>query len=487
MTVRAGSRLALLEGGPHGAVARVDNGRNHLGASAPSYDKSTAFSSNSKGDGVRITSTPFDRDEVIAISAGALGFLADWVTVLVISRLLGAHDFGDFRIGQSFAFFCAAVVLLGGDRAGPRVLATPLDQGLLSHAWEYLRFYGLLGVALSCGIIAAVWTTLWVVTGVADPEAYHAVAIMSLAVPIMALGALAGRTLQTVGQTFRAAMPWRVGAPMLLLAMLGLWGFVTSGIDLQAVLWLAVLTITLIAGAQWIMVRRHALTRVEFAPAVRTPRTWLKISLPMMGAFLVTLALAQSDLYFLEWMGTETSVGHYAAAAATAHLVVPIQTSIVAVFAPLVGREIEGGPGHGDGAFARGQRVMVLTLVPVALVLMLAATPVMSVFGQDFQDAALSLQLLTMGNTAWAMAALSVMWLQYTGRGMVVVLITAAALVVDSVLNLVLIPPFGMTGAAAGTVATSVGAALAVWVARQRRSPARTPADEPPRVSPRQE
>jgi O-antigen/teichoic acid export membrane protein len=259
-----------------------------------------------------------------------------------------------------------------------------------------------------------------------------------------------------------------VGAPLLLLAALLLGQFITEQVNLHEVLWLAFFTILIITLVQWVMVRRHALTVVAFASEARKPRTWLTLSVPMMGVFLVTLGLGQSDLYFLEWLGDEQAVGHYAAAITTAHFILPIQTSIIALYAPLVAREIKSGSVQTNAAFLYGQRVMTLALAPVVLGLALAATPVMGFFGSDYQDAALVLRLLAVGNGAWALAALSALWLQYAGRGMTVMRITAITLLADSLLNALLIPQLGMLGAAASSTATSIGAAIATaWLARR--------------------
>jgi O-antigen/teichoic acid export membrane protein len=51
-----------------------------------------------------------------------------------------------------------------------------------------------------------------------------------------------------------------------------------------------------------------------------------------------------------------------------------------------------------------------------------------------------------------------------------VLAISAATLVVDSALNLVLIPRYGMEGAAGGTALTLTAAALAVVVTHRRAS-----------------
>ena len=92
--------------------------------------------------------------------------------------------------------------------------------------------------------------------------------------------------------------------------------------------------------------------------------------------------------------------------------------------------------------------------VPVAVALGLAARPGLSLFGPGYPAADTVLVYLLVGNVTWAAAALSILWLQYTRRGTVIIAITAATLVVDSALNVLLIPRFGMNGAAAGTAVT---------------------------------
>ncbi|HSR53466.1 MAG TPA: oligosaccharide flippase family protein [Acidobacteriota bacterium] len=418
---------------------------------------------------MRSVSALLKRDEFLAVSAAILGFAADYLLNVALSRMLQAHEFGDFRVAQAFAFFCASLVLLGGDRAAPRMLAKPLDRAEFGVAWEYLRFYGLVGLGFSVLIIGVVWWSGYLYHDSWHIGTHHAVAIMALAIPLMAAGALAGRILQTVGRTFQAAMPWKVGAPLLFLLALLLVQLATGQVGLHAVLWLACLTIAVIALAQWALVRHNALKRVEFASGLRAGREWLVVSIPMMGVFLVTVGLAQSDLFFLEWFGVEREVGHYAAAVTTAHFIILIQVSIVAVYAPLVARDIRSDSSVATGAaLSKGHRVIALALAPVVLAFVVGAVPIMNVFGTEFQNAAPALRWLAIGNGVWAMAALSALWLQYQKRGLTVMRITIATLVVDSLLNVALIPSYGMLGAAASSAATSAGsAALLIWIARR--------------------
>jgi O-antigen/teichoic acid export membrane protein len=377
--------------------------------------------------------------------------------------MLQVHDFGDYRVARAFAIFFGALVLLGGDRAAPRMFAEPLDRSEFSLVWEYLRFYGLLGVLVSAVVIGIVWVSGYFYSHEWDPHVHHAITIMALSIPFQAAGALAGRTLQSAGRTFLAAMPWRVGAPVLFIAALVAVNFSVGHVDLKAALWLAVLIIVGVTAAQWAMVLRYALRVVAFDSSQRAPRAWLGVSVPMMGVFLVTIGLSESDLYFLEWLAPERSVGHYAAAITTAHFVPMIQTAIVALYAPLIARELRSGTVQDNKALASGQRIMLLALAPVVVGFVLIAEPVMGIFGESYKDAAPALRLLALGNGAWALAALSALWLQYQKRGLTVVRVTVLTLIVDSILNLLLIPKYGMIGAAGSSAATSIGATIAMF------------------------
>jgi O-antigen/teichoic acid export membrane protein len=111
-------------------------------------------------------------------------------------------------------------------------------------------------------------------------------------------------------------------------------------------------------------------------------------------------------------------------------------------------------------------------LLPAALLLVLFGQPLLGLFGPEYRIGHGVLLFLTVGYFAWAAAALSALWLQYTGRAAAVLTISISTLVVDSALNLLLIPRYGMAAAAAGTALTLTAGAAAI-VAVHRWSPVR--------------
>jgi len=408
------------------------------------------------------------RGGLALVALGLGGFAADYGYNVGLSRLLSTHEYGDYKVAHAFAVFFGTLVLLGGDRAAPKALAGPLERGELVQAWEYLRFYLRLSIALSVVVIAVTWSASFLHVGTKDPLHHHALAWLVVSVPLLAAGALTSRTLQSARRPVLAALPWRVGLPVLLLVAIVLLARAVESVSLWQILVLAVGVVLVVAGGQWLLVRRVALPELKRDPRASEPRRWLATSVPMMGFFLVTLTLAQSDLYFLEILGDEREVGLYAAAQTTAHFLVLIQTTVVGLVAPLVSTAIESG-GRGERETHRqAQRMMLTGLLPAAVLVALAGRPILSLFGPGYPQALTVLHLLLVGNFVWATAAIAGLWLQFTGRGPLMVVIAVATLAVDSVLNVLLIPDYGMGGAALGTAITLSLAGLTVLVARHR-------------------
>jgi len=364
-----------------------------------------------------------------AVSVG--GFTTDYLFNLGLARLLSPHDYGDFKVAFSFALFFGMAVLLGGDRAAPMVLAPSIEQGERRRVGEYLRFYLGNALLLSAVLAAVVWTVSWLHVGSNDPLHHHPLAWVVLVVPLNAAAAMVSRTLQSAQRPALAVLPWRIALPALQLALLSLWAALRGSVRLLEAVAIATLVTALLTAVQWLWVRRLGLVEVAAGRDEGRPGEWLRASLPMMGTFLVALALNQSDVYFLELLGDEVEVGKYAAAATAAHLVLLVQTTVIGLVAPIAKQAIDRGGAEAAATYRRSQGLLVKLALPVALLLVAAADPVLALFGADYRSADAVLRWLTIGYLAWACAAVPNLWLQYQGLPRRVLAVSLTTLVVD--------------------------------------------------------
>jgi len=393
------------------------------------------------------------------------GYLVDYGFNLGLTRLLTPHDYGDYKVAFSFAFFLGMAVLLGGDRAAPMILSPAIEQGRPRKVWEYLRFYFMTAVLLGGVAILVTWGLSALHVGRNATGSHHALAWAVVAVPLNAAGAMVSRTLQSAHRPIRASLPWRVGLPLLQLALFAAVVAWRGRLSVHEAVSIGMLAAAGLTCWQWRDIHRLGLIEVRRDPAPGETRAWLKASLPMMGTFLVALALNQSDLFFLEILADETDVGHYAAAAMAAHFVPLVQVAIVGLIAPLVRPALDKGTEASRTLFRQGLTLILASALPVAAVLVFFAEPILGLFGPTYRDSVGALIALVLGNVVWALAALSSLWLQYQRRAIAVLVVSVATLALDSLLNLLLIPRYGMDGAAASTAMTlSFAAAAIVWI-----------------------
>jgi len=231
----------------------------------------------------------------------------------------------------------------------------------------------------------------------------------------------------------------------------------------------AVAVALLIAGGwQWLWARQLGLIRPSRSGGRFPLAATLRVSVPMVLVVLVGIAMSQIDLFMLEALGDEAGVGHYAAGASTAHVVIVPQLTITALFAPLIAPALEAGPDAARRLFWKAQRAIVMVVVPVTAGLLLFGGALLSLFGEPFLNALTALQILAVAYLCWSLGALSSTWLQYSGRGATIAAISAVALSINVVANYVLIQRDGINGAATATALAMACAAGAMLLAHVR-------------------
>ena len=401
------------------------------------------------------------------------GFLADYAFNLTLSRVFVPHEYGDFKVAYAFAFTCSVIVLLGGDRAAPKFLSTALVTGDNRVVWEYIWFYLRIALVLSAAIVILTTIATVLHIGRADPEHHHPLFHISFTIPLIAIVALLSRVLQAAKRLGAAVLPVRIGLPVLQMVLVVTASFFMETVTLLVVIVLAAAAVVVVGIWQWRRVKALHLVSIERHPELLDQKEALAVSVPMMAAMLVALALTQMDLFMYETLGDEHEVGHFAAAATTAHLVILAQVTVVGLFAPLVAPAMEAGLQAARDLFWHAQRLIVFSSIPLAAGLIYFGGDLLRLFGEGFDDATTALQILTIGYLVSALAALSSVWLQYSGKGQAVVAISIAALLIDAVCNYLWIPTHGLSGAASATACAMSVAAVATWIVIYRHAEAR--------------
>ncbi|WP_370278996.1 oligosaccharide flippase family protein [Pontibacterium sp.] len=407
----------------------------------------------------------FKKGSLILFLGVFVGFLADYLFNLTLSNTLSSHEYGDYKVAYAFAALASVLILLGGDRVAPRILSAPLSRGDNRCVWEFLRFYLLIAAGLSLAVIICTAIGGYLHLSSTDLEDHHPLLMMSFVLPLIAVGALLSRVLQSAKLLALSNLPWRIALPLLKIVLIGAIWALFAKVELWQVIASGATAVCVIIGWQWYKLRQLDLVTIQRAPETSGGQHWLKLSVPMMLAMLITLGLNQIDLFMLELLAQEHDVGHFAAAATTAHMLPVAQVTVAGLFLPLIAPAMEQGEHTARTLFWRGQKLITLVIVTLTLFLIVAGQWLLSFFGEDFLQAQQALIYLISGYAVWALAAFSSTWLQYSHRGTYVVVIGCLTLSIDALCNLWLIPRYSINGAAIATLIAMSLAALMTWAA----------------------
>src|SRR4029079_1297757 len=153
---------------------------------------------------------------------------------------------------------------------------------------------------------------------------------------------------------------------------------------------------------------------------------------------------------------TQSELGVYAACVRVALAMVLFLTAVSYVFSPFVAdRDAVGDTEKLDGLFKSITRWTVAGTIPLLLLMLLAPAAILRLFGgSDFTSGTTALRILVIGqaiNVSVGAAGFVLIMAGRTGWDLTVYAVSAA---LDLVLSLILVPKFGINGAAAAQAIT---------------------------------
>jgi O-antigen/teichoic acid export membrane protein len=197
-------------------------------------------------------------------------------------------------------------------------------------------------------------------------------------------------------------------------------------------------------------------------------RVMLAYGIPLVPAALAMWALALIDRLMLRHLGSLAEVGQYAVANRVASLLLLVVTAFALAFGPYIFSIYSEDPEMEKAVRAKALTYFAVVLLLVALVLTLYAREALELVTPGYDRAYKAVGPLCLGTIAFGISSVVGSGISFARRTHWLPLIAGAAAVVNVGLNLVLIPPYGMVGAAvAAAVAYSVLAVLQHLVAQR--------------------
>jgi O-antigen/teichoic acid export membrane protein len=301
--------------------------------------------------------------------------------------------------------------------------------------------------ATSCSILIF-FSAEWIGTSLlSKPAIVEPLRIMTLAVPPMSLLLLYGEMLKGLQKIEAATFVQLVGTPLIggLSCTAMVLVFRTLSLNLAAVVYvLSSIIVALISISLWEL----SIPKVK---SIKTDsnRVLLKRTAPFLGISLINLALNSLDVLMLGLWSDAQSVAIYGVATRMASLTTFFLSGVNVVVAPKFSILYEKGQYDELAQLScQSSRLSIALTLPFLLPLLVFPRFFLSLFGHEYVEGAIILVILVLGQVVNVLTGAVGYLLMMTGNEKALQFNLIFITIFNILMNVILIPKFGIVGAA---------------------------------------
>ncbi|MGD1864478.1 MAG: oligosaccharide flippase family protein [Phormidesmis sp.] len=376
-----------------------------------------------------------------------------FVTSVVLARLLGKAGFGTYTYVVSWAYLLAIPATLGFEGLVGREISIYQAKLSWSHISGLLRWANILTIFSSLAIATTAAAIAFSSADGGDPHLLLCFLLVMLALPMMALRNIRRGSMRGLDRIVLGLFPEMLVAPALILVLVAL-----SAVWLQddfTASW-AVGIYVLATGVTLALSMTQLERILPFNVQTALPRyariDWLTRALPFMFLESVNVINARADLLMLGQLNGVEATGIYVPVNRGAQLIVfvlmafsgPLSPTIASLYATGKQQELQQ-------LLLKAARVCLLVSAIATTALLIFGRQYLLVFGPGFDTGLEALRVLCIGKVLYVFVGLAPMVLSMTGHARLTAITGLVSVLINIALNLVLIPRYGVTGAAIAT------------------------------------
>ena len=392
-----------------------------------------------------------------ALSARVVATGLGLVTSIIIARVYGAEVMGIVSVIQAFLSLATIFTVFGTDTSILRLIPEHLVNYSPTSAFKIYRKIQLMVIVVSL-IVCTLF--FWGSDLIADKiffkphlSFYFSIAsVFMVFISLRILNTQAVRGLRLI-RAFSLMLILPQGFNLLLLICLGLLWPVR---DVPVYALLIGFSMTGIMG--WIIMEYSFRKKLHPDDRVQpmSGREILSISLPMLMAATMAFVIGQTGIIMLGMFRSETEVGYYAIAVKLATMTSFILSAVNSMVGPKFSELFHSNKFEELFYVAKKSAKLIFwTTTPILLGFVFLGKPVLKIaFGQEFIVAYPALLLLVLGQFVNSISGATGLFMNMTGHQHVFRNIVFIAAGINIGINLLLIPKYGIYGAATAAMAS---------------------------------
>ncbi len=399
-----------------------------------------------------------------SFSVKIIALFIGFVLQVVVARSLGVHHFGVYAYCFAWINLFSFVAIFGFNRVILRFLPVYLQNKEYGLSFGLLKRSLAIVAAASLFICVSFYIFITINLVHAKEEIIATMSVAILLLPMLGLSALYEAGLYSTKQVFRAQFANKCLRPIIIILTIVIF-FYYLGLSLSAkdAMWIQVgaTGVSLIIGFKWLL---NALPHdVWIAEAGYRDRDWFGMALPMLVVAGIQTILNQTDVVMLGILSGTSSSGIYNVMVRLSDFTLFGLAVVNSIAAPMISEL------YSSGKHSELQRVVKLAakgstifMVAASLFLVLFARPILSIYGDGFEVGLTALYILLMAHAILAVTGPVGYVVAMTGHQVKLAQVQAVSAVLNVLLNYILIPRFGLTGAA---IASSISITMVnIWL-----------------------
>ncbi len=415
-----------------------------ISTAAPSPALEPSVLTAAKGGGIIFAGTVFKNAVRLAIG-------------IILPRSLGSEEYGLYSLALTAATVAAGLALLGLKDALVRYISIFASQRDEEGVWGTLQ----IGIGLTTALSALIAVGLYLGASPIAERVFHEprlaslLRLISLMVPFWTLIDVLAAATQGFKKMQYTAVVQDISQPTIKLILVCV--LVITGLTAADALAAHILSVVIASMMLLYFLNRLFALKRSIRTARRDGGEILKFASPLYLSELIQTFRRNIQTLFLGALHTITTVGVFTVASQVNILGKMFHGSICTASMPIVSELYGGGEQEQLGRFYQVASRWTLTLnLPLFLIVLLFPGPILSIFGEDFAGGALALTILAWSNLIDASTGISGIILDMSGKTYWRLAHAFAMTAATLGLSVLLIPRWGMVGAATAVLGTTV-------------------------------
>ena len=399
----------------------------------------------------------------ITLAGTLFAYAMRFVMGIVLARFLGAEQFGLYSLALIAAELAAGLALLGLHSALVRYVSFFASRRDAEGLWGTLQ----IGIGFTTALSVLFGIGLYVGASPIAERLFHEprlvplLRLVSLVVPFLTLSNTIAAATRGFNKMQYTAIAQDISHPVIKLILILIVVLATGGLNAAKVLDVHIVVVVIVSVMLLYFLNNLFPLRRPLQAARRETREIFGFALPLYLDHLIHTFRANIQTVLLGTLNTVTAVGIFTVAAMINLIGTMFHQSIITTSMPIVSGLYSRGEREQMARFYQVMAKWTFTLnLPLFLVVLLFPEPILSVFGRDFVGGAMALTILAWGNLVNTGVGICGVIINMTGHTIFNLVNSIILFVLTLGLNVLLIPRWGIVGAATATSAAAVTVSL---------------------------